>query len=118
MGEDIINSLILCKANGEKYIIENVREISIEEDEFNIPNLLAREESLIEEREHSVELKINKITRKRFVKLLMSRGMQKNEAIQFSKFINRKYKTYSQLYLLLADIYLNKRKEQEIEQSR
>lgn len=108
MSEENNNYLIIYEANGKKILFENAKVVSIVEDKEDIMQTsFELEGPLIEERgclEFSIEIK--GLKKKRFIKLLMSKGLQKNEAISFSKFIHRKYKSYSQLYLLLADIYL------------
>lgn len=53
-----------------------------------------------QQKSYEVEASICNITKKRFIKLLMSKGMQRNEAVEMSKYIHRKYRCYNSMYLL------------------
>lgn len=101
MGENPFNncSLIMFTNDGKQIQIENATINCITENkdfpEFEI------EKRYIETQEISFDITINNISKKRFIKLLMARGIQRNGAVEIAKYILKKYGYYSQAFLLL-----------------
>lgn len=94
MGEEIIGKVIAIAKDGKQLEIENAKINCITENTDNDCYGIVCKNS------YELEIVVKNITRKRFIKQLMARGMQKNEAVEFAKYIYRKYKCYNSMYLL------------------
>lgn len=55
----------------------------------------------IHHKSYELEVSVGNITKKRFIKLLMAKGIQRNGAVEFAKYIHRKYGCYNPMYLML-----------------
>ena len=53
------------------------------------------------QKSYDLEVSVGNITKKRFIKLLMAKGMQRNEAVEMARYVHRKYKNYNPMYLIL-----------------
>lgn len=104
MGENNIpRNVIIEIDDGEKIQIENCKIVCLtneadinEYDSFDERNFHAIKNN------YELSIKIKPIRRKRFIKLLMSIGLQKTEAIALANYSFRKYRYYNQeLFLLL-----------------
>lgn len=108
MGENIekLNKVIFMTASGEEFCmyanefskIELTREPQYEDflDKSYISN------------EFSVDFKVKNVSRKRFIKLVMSYGFQKNTATELANYCLRKYGYYNLLNFMLNDLSLIK----------
>lgn len=53
---------------------------------------------------YSINFKVKNVTRKRFIKLVMSFGFQKNTAIELAKYCFKRYGYYNFLNFMLNDL--------------
>ena len=88
--------------NGKQIELENSTVNCITEN-IELTRYETFDESLCftQQRSYELEVSVGNITKKRFIKLLMSKGMQRNEAVQMAKYIRRKYGCYNPMYLML-----------------
>lgn len=101
MGEELRGTVMMKTVEGKEIILENaiITEITkSEENQFDdfIDDFIRK----IDPMSYEVSVKIKPLSKKRFVKLLMSRGMQRNEANEMAKYVLRKYGEYSPTYLM------------------
>ena len=101
MGDNIQGNLIMKTLDGKEIHLENciITEITELKDNDFYNELDSKNYISNINYEASVGLKTN-IKRKRFIKLLMSRGLQKNEAVQIANYSLRNYGYYNQLLFL------------------
>lgn len=106
MGDDKIirpARLVMIDKNGnESEICGTVSEVTVK------PEIIERNDTLFDDRATSVKnyssectLSIRTITRKRFVKLLMSRGIARNGAKDIAEYVRKKYGQYSPMFLMM-----------------
>lgn len=93
------NCSVIIFSDGKQIQIENatINAITVNE---NYPPMDIENKYILTSN-YSVDITINRITKKRFIKLLMARGIQRNGAIEVAKYILKKYGYYSQTFLLL-----------------
>lgn len=102
MVEQLEGTFFMKTIDGKEIILENARvtELTVDENkdysDFN-NNFIYQ----INNRCYEMSIKVKSINKKRFKKLLMSKGMQRNEAEEMTKYILRKYGNYNPIYLLL-----------------
>lgn len=104
MGEMMCGNLIMKTSDGKEIQIENaiINEISVG------PNTVERfspdnsfYENEVVSNNHELSIMIGNITRKRFVKLLMARGIARNGAKDIASYIHRRYGCYNPMHLLM-----------------
>lgn len=104
MGDILCGELMMKTADGREIHFENatINEISAE------PNVLERFdpsksfcENEIVNYNYELSITVGTITRKRFIKLLMSRGIARNGAKDIASYVHKKYGYYSTMHLLL-----------------
>lgn len=100
MGEQFCGKLIMETFDGRKVEFENARIDCISEN-IEEDYLIDEDYKRYEFKSYEIESTIGNISRKRFIKLLMGNGMQRNEAIEIANYIHRKYGYYNSMYLML-----------------
>lgn len=104
MGELLCGNLIMKTVDGKEIQFENaiINQISAE------PNTIERfdpdksfRETEIVSYNHELSITVGNITKKRFIKLLMARGIARNGAKDIALYIHKKYGCYNQMHLLL-----------------
>lgn len=90
-------SLLISTKDGQQIQVESANIVNTTENNFE------NENSFIKVKKHSCDfdVEINKISKKRFIKLLMAKGIQKNTATKIAKYVLKKYGYYTQIFLLL-----------------
>lgn len=102
MGEQLLGNLVMITNDGRQIEFENAVVNSItENEETNIYNSFDSENNCIKHKNFEVECTIGNVSKKRFIKLLMGKGLQRNEALEISKYFYRKYKCYNPMHLIL-----------------
>ena len=99
MGEMMNGNLVMKTHDGKEIKIENatITEISKEPTEsYEINHIVSN----IRNYNYNLSIKIENISRKRFIKLLMANGIARNGAKDIANYIHKKYGCYNQAYLL------------------
>lgn len=104
MGELLCGNLTMKTADGKEIRIENaiINEISAEPntvDRCN-PNKNFCETEVVGY-SHELNITVGNITKKRFIKLLMAKGIARNGAKDIASYIHKKYGCYNQMHLLM-----------------
>ena len=107
MGEDVnkLNEVIFKTTDGKEFHM-NIKEFcGIEfhrephyEDYFEKPSYINNE--------ISANFVVKNVTKKKFIKLLLSRGFQKNTAKELAKYCFKKYGYYNLLKFMINDLSL------------
>lgn len=96
--------ILITNDTGEKIKIENVKRIDISED-INIYNerysLIDKNKTSFTLKGYLLDIEVDHTSKKRFIKLLMAKGIQRNCAIEIARYFLNKYGFYSQEFLLL-----------------
>lgn len=104
MGEMLCGELMMKTADGREIHFENaiINEVSVEpeiiercepEDNFHRKEVVSHN--------YELSLTIGNITKKRFIKLLMSKGIARNGAKDIASYIFKKYGFYNPTHLLM-----------------
>lgn len=99
MGDMLRGELMMKTSDGRKVHFENatISEFSVEPE----PNVSVElDPGKAVNFTHEFSIKIETITRKRFIKLLMSKGIARNGAKDIASYVRKKYGYYSELHLL------------------
>lgn len=101
MGENFnVHNFMFLDEKGNKHILENAKITSITQ-EGNYENFIdVPREKLVENISFSIDIQTINISKKRFKKLLMSKGIGKNGAEELCKYFHRKNGSYNELYLM------------------
>ena len=104
MGDILCGELMMKTADGREIHFENatINEISSEAEileRFDPENDFDKME--VTKYSHELSLTVGNITRKRFIKLLMSKGIARNGAKDIASYIHKKYGCYNLMYLIL-----------------
>lgn len=94
MGEELRGSLIMIDKNGNENRIENVIVKEITRDYNEISEADELKEFTVCPNSYTVSIGIQTITRKRFIKMLMARGIARNGAKDIADYIHKKYGYY------------------------
>lgn len=93
--------VLITMDTGEKMKVENVKRIDISEDvriyDWDVDNY--KQSAIL--KGYLLDIEVDHTTKKRFIKLLMSKGIQRNCAIEIARYFLNKYGFYSQEFLLL-----------------
>ena len=105
MGEEtnMFGSLVMIDKDGnEKKISGVINSVAVE------PETIERDDTLFDDRMTSVAnyggeftIEIKSITRKKFIKLLMARGIARNGAKDIAEYVRKKYGQYSPMFLMM-----------------
>ena len=107
MGEDVnkLNEVIFKTTDGKEFHMNANEFCEIEfhsephyEDYFEKPSYIHNE--------ISANFVVKNVTKKRFIKLVMSYGFQKNTAIELAKYCFKKYGYYNVLKFMISDLSL------------
>ena len=99
MGEQLVGDLVMVTSDGREMRFENASimkaellgtGIDVGDSDFSVSNGSAE-----------LEVSVGNISKKRFVKLLMGKGMQRNEATEMAKYVIRKYGYYNPMQLIM-----------------
>ena len=102
-GKTLTGNLVLVDSDGNQTELKNViiNEINAE------PNVIEEDDTLTNFRKSTVtnfncsaNIEIKNITRKRFIKMLMSQGIARNGAKDIADYIHKKYGNYNPVHLL------------------
>ena len=104
MGEMMCGNLTMKTLDGKEIQIENavINEITVEPntvERFNPDNSFYENEVI--SNTHELSITVGNITRKRFIKLLMSRGIARNGAKDIASYIHKRYGCYNPMHLLM-----------------
>lgn len=94
MGEGLIGSLVMIDKNGNENRIGNVIVKEITRDSNEISETDELKEFTVCPNSYTVSFGIKTITRKKFIKMLMARGIARNGAKDIADYIHRKYGYY------------------------
>lgn len=103
MGDEILKAptkLVMIDENGNKNEIQGIiDEIKIERDSLEKEDF----NRIVEIKNFNYEFKIKpeKLTRKRFIKLLMSQGVARNGAKDIAEYVRKRYGQYSPIFLMM-----------------
>lgn len=94
---------VLIKTNDKQWIkFESVNKIYVaEERERKLMPIFDDPVASIELREFTINIELGSVTKKRFIKRLMGKGIQRNCATEIAKYVLKKYGYYSEKFLLL-----------------
>lgn len=92
----LMSELFLIDKNGNKKEIATGEVTAVQCDPVELPGKGADEEYSCE-----CTLKIKTVTRKRFIKMLMSHGIARNGAKDIADYVHKKYGEYNPMKLLL-----------------
>ena len=106
MGDDKIirpaRLVMIDKDGNEQELNGVINSVTVE------PETIERDDTLFDNRVTSVKnystecsFEIKSITRKRFIKLLMSQGIARNGAKDIAEYVRKKYGQYSQMFLMM-----------------
>lgn len=95
MGEELRGSLVMIDKNGNENRIENVIVKEITRDSNEISETDELKEFTVCPNGYTVSFGIKTITRKKFIKMLMARGIARNGAKDIADYIHRKYGYYN-----------------------
>ena len=104
MGDEILKTptkLVMIDKNGnENEICGTIDEIKIEQDSLEKEDF----NRIVEIKNFSFEFKIKpeKLTKKRFIKLLMSQGIARNGAKDIAEYVKKRYGQYSPIFLMMV----------------
>lgn len=106
MGEQLKDvQLIILKPNGEQIKIENANIVGIEEkikqDTFALGYFPGNYENIVTRKTIEITIETKNLSKKRFIKLLMAKGIARNGAKDLAEYIRKKYGNYNEKYLLL-----------------
>ena len=103
MGEEPIGKFVIINEKGEQKELGDVRITDI----TVTPNEIAKDDTLsdyckakVEDYNYEFSVEIGNITRKKFIKLLMEKGIARNGAKDIAEYIHKKYGYYNQTFLL------------------
>lgn len=102
MGQELIGKLIMINENGEQKEIENavIKEITQTPNEIELDDTLSDfRKTEVKNYSCEVSVEIKNITRKKFIKILMSHGIARNGAKDIANYIHKKYGYYNQSIL-------------------
>lgn len=99
--ENSITGKVMAVTNdGREFIFENAKISSITaEENIHEYSTFDEKECIAKTNSFEIALEIKGVTKKRFVKLLMSKGIQRNGANELAKYSLKKYGNYSPLIL-------------------
>ncbi len=94
---------VLINTNDKQKIkFESVNKIYVSEERKQIPiSMFNDDKASIELREFTIDIELGSVTKKRFIKMLMGKGIQRNCATEIAKYVLKKYGYYSEKFLLL-----------------
>lgn len=104
MGERLIGNLVMITKDGRKIEFENaeITELSAESDVIeNDDTLTDFSSNRVVKNSYEVSLQIKNITKKRFIKLLMSKGIARNGAKDIASYVYKKYGYYNVMFMIL-----------------
>ena len=102
MGEQLVGDLVLVTNDGREMRFENATVNCIEENvEDRYYDSFNNGSNRVSNMSAELEVTVGNISKKRFVKLLMGKGMQRNEANEMAKYIRRKYGGYNPIQLIM-----------------
>ena len=103
IGENLQGNLIIKSADGNEVLLENVTisEISAEpiEEEILNPRNTFRETRVVGYN-HKVSITLNRPTKKKFIKMLMGKGIARNGAKDIASYVYKKYGFYNEMFLM------------------
>lgn len=89
-----VSNIIVKSVDGTEHTIENVKIMPVPEEVEDLDTDFEKSFS------GELSLTVNNISRKRFIKLLMARGIARNGAKDLADYVYKKYGHYSYLMLL------------------
>lgn len=92
--------LMFIDENGDKHILENATITSITEENNNDEFLNVSRENFINNRNFSIDIETKNMSKKRFKKKLMSKGIGRNGAEELARYIYKKYGCYNEINTL------------------
>lgn len=106
MGDEIFKApakLVMIDEDGnENEICGTINEIKVE------PEIIEEDDTLMDSKKVEVKnysyefnIKPEKLTRKRFIKQLMARGIARNGAKDIAEYVRKKYGQYNPLFLMM-----------------
>lgn len=105
MGEELRGNFIMKTYDGKEYQFENaiINEVTVEP---GIKTEVRPEDDYVKTEvvgcpTYEFSIQTQNMTRKRFIKLIMSRGVARNGAKDIADYIYRKYGHYNLMYLLM-----------------
>lgn len=93
-----LGNIVIKSVDGTEQTIENVKMMPLIEEVEDLDNLNEFKNSLNEG--ITLSLETANISRKRFIKLLMARGIARNGAKDIADYVFKKYGFYNELMLL------------------
>lgn len=98
----ITGKVMAVTDDGREFVFENaiISSITVEESNHEY-STFDEKECTVTTNSFEIALEIKGVTRKRFVKLLMSKGIQRNGANELAKYSLKKYGNYSPLILTI-----------------
>lgn len=102
MGEMLLcGNLTMKTLDGKEIQIENavINEITTEPNTVEILN--GSRYNAASTNTHELSIQVGNITRKRFIKLLMARGIARNGAKDIASYIYKRYGCYNPMHLLM-----------------
>lgn len=98
-----IGKLVMINKNGNETELNGViKELTVE------PEVIERDDTLFDDRVTKVtnysgkcSFEVKSITRKRFIKLLMARGIARNGAKDIAEYVCKKYGNYNSMFLMM-----------------
>lgn len=103
MGVEMFGKLILVDKDGNEQELNGViNSVTVE------PETIEQDDTLFDDRVTNVKnyssectLEIKSITRKKFIKSLMSQGIARNGAKDIAEYVRKKYGQYNPLFLIM-----------------
>lgn len=109
MGPELVGKLVVISEDGKKTEFENaiINEIKAIPNEVKLDDTLEDcKSTTVKDYNYEFSIDLGRMTRKRFIKLLMAKGFQRNQAKRMHQEYIRKYKYRTQLNLeIFTSIY-------------
>lgn len=103
MGTELLGKLVMIDENGNQRELNGViNSVTVE------PELIEEDDTLFDDRVTNLtnysgecSFEIKSITRKRFIKQLMARGIARNGAKDIAEYVCKKYGNYNSMFLMM-----------------
>ena len=103
MGTELLGKLVMIDENGNQRELNGViNSVTVE------PELIEEDDTLFDDRMTNLtnysgecSFEIKSITRKRFIKQLMARGIARNGAKDIAEYVCKKYGNYNSMFLMM-----------------
>lgn len=104
MGPELVEKLVVISEDGKKTEFENaiINEIKAIPNEVKLDDTLEDcKSTTVKDYNYEFSIDLGRMTRKRFIKLLMAKGIARNGAKDIANWVHKKYGFYNQMFLVM-----------------